>query len=173
MKIHQWHKLAAAAALLAGAQVVQADDNKSVTRFPGFSPELLADLGGTTGLQTIINRFYDLAEGDNRINQVLFTGSTRAQRDAQKQALLQTLTGTPSIAAGTAHSGVATLTTTQYNALVEDLYAAMEQTRVSYHTSNEVLGTLVAYQPSLVSAYLSARPSVDGGDVRVGPVESR
>jgi len=177
MKIRntKWRRLSAAAVLLAGAQaaLLHADGDRAVGHFPGLSPGMQADLGGQIGLQNIIDNFYEIVAGDNRLNTVLTNRQSGALQEAQKKALLQTLMGTPTVAAGTTHSGIVQLSDTQYNAIVEDLYEAFDRARVSYHTSNRVLGTLVAYEPLLVSAYLNAKPAVESGEVIVGPIESK
>jgi truncated hemoglobin YjbI len=146
--------------------------DSSVTEFPGFPKSIIEGLGGPEGLRHVINKFYADVEDDNRLNAVLFDGKSPELQDEQKKALLQTLLGTPTLPAGTRHDVIQKFTDTQYNALVEDLYDALEESRVSYHMSNRVMGELSAYAPSLVSAFLSAHPSVSGsGEVHVGPVE--
>jgi truncated hemoglobin YjbI len=159
-----------AAALLSSVLLspVGADDN--LADYQSLSSGALRQLGGVGGLKNVVDVFYGIVEHDNRVNQSLFAGSTPEQREAQKQALIDTLTGKLAFAPGTAGTGVVKLSDTQYNALVEDLYDAFEQARVSYHAANRVMGSLSPYKMAMVSAFLMAKPSAQGptGQVQVG-----
>ena len=159
-----------AAVLLCAATSAPAPADDDLAAYPGLSAGALEQLGGLGGLKNVVDQFYTIVEEDNRLNQILFAGSSPALREAQKKALIDTLTGRPAVAPGTKQGGVPALTDTQYNALVEDLYQALEDARVSYHAANRVMGNLSPYKMALVSAYLMGTPSTKGpmGTVRVG-----
>jgi hemoglobin len=177
-KIPQVALLAAAALSISAVQPAAASmfdsgyAQEPIGEYKGLSQETLKYLGGPQGLALTIDIFYDTVKGDNRINR-LMEGASVEQMRAQKTAMVQTLMGTPSIAPGTQQTGIRQLTTTQYNALAEDLYLAMETTRTPYSVQNRVMSSLSAYTPAFVSAYVLGQPSVDQGTLndRLGTVQ--
>jgi truncated hemoglobin YjbI len=161
-------RILAGAALLGAAALARADDD--LAAYQGLPPGAVRQLGGIGGIKNVVDVFYSIVEHDNRLVQTLFADSTPQLREAQKKALIDTLTGNPHVAPGTAQGAVVKLTDTQYNALVEDLYDAFDQARVSYHAANRVMGSLSPYKMAMVSAYLIGKPSTQGpmGQVQVG-----
>jgi truncated hemoglobin YjbI len=165
---HPSFRILACAILFCAGTVVRADDD--LAGYQGLPPGAIRQLGGVGGIKNVVDVFYSIVEHDNRLAQTLFADSTPELREAQKKALIDTLTGKPAVASGTAQAGVVKLTDTQYNALVEDLYDAFDQARVSYHAANRVMGSLSPYKMAMVSAYLMGKPSTQGpmGQVQVG-----
>jgi hemoglobin len=118
---------------------------------------LYADLGKTKGIQKVVDLFVGNVGGDKRINsQFAATVADKARLAKFKKNLVDQIceaSGGPCKYTGkdmkTAHAGMG-ITTADFNALVEDLVAALNTAKVKKDAQDKLLGALGAMKGDIV-----------------------
>ena len=114
---------------------------------------LFADMGGKAGIDRLVDASVDNYLADDRIKAIFDESNIDRIRMELKDQFCQ-LAGGPCVYKG--HNMVAThkglhLTNANFNALVEDLQAAMEKCGISFPTQNRFLARLAPYQREVVT----------------------
>ncbi len=132
----------ALAALVATATPVLADDDT-----------LFTDMGGKAGIDRLVETSVDNYLADDRIK-AIFDESNMERVRAELKDQFCVLAGGPCTYTG--HNMVAThkglhLTNANFNALVEDLQAAMSSCSIPFAVQNRFLARLAPYQHEVVT----------------------
>ena len=114
---------------------------------------LFSDMGGKAGIDRLVDASVDNYLADDRIKAIFDESNIDRIRMELKDQFCQ-LAGGPCVYKG--HNMVAThkglhLTNANFNALVEDLQAAMEKCGISFPTQNRFLARLAPYQHEVVT----------------------
>lgn len=120
---------------------------------------LYSRLGGKKAISVIVDEFVANIAADNRINQMFAATTSDPKRLAKfKEKLVDQIcqaTGGPCKYKGkdmkTAHAGMQ-ISEADFNALVEDLVAALDKFRVSETEKNELLGALGPMKGDIVGS---------------------
>jgi len=143
------------AALLFSAGIAAADQPPTADGNSRTYAGVPVETGGWYGSKAAMDvwtqdlNYYVL--GDNRINRVFGLGG-----DAEKQkALYDGLEGlvlgqSIDVSSLAANSGLQ-LTTTQYNAMIEDAYLACEASRTPYHVCNRIVASLAPFEHAVAT----------------------
>jgi hemoglobin len=122
---------------------------------PSFAAEdtLYADMGGQTGIERLVKASVDNYLADDRIKAIFDESNMDRIRLELTDQFCQ-VAGGPCVYKGhdmvAAHKGLH-LTNANFNALVEDLQAAMDACDISFATQNRFLARLAPYQREVVS----------------------
>jgi hemoglobin len=122
---------------------------------PSFADEdsLYADLGGQAGIEKLVDVSVDNYLADDRIKAIFDESNMDRIRIELKDQFCQ-IAGGPCIYKGhnmvAAHKGLH-LTNANFNALVEDLQAAMDKCNIAFATQNRFLARLAPYQREVVT----------------------
>jgi len=123
---------------------------KNQTQMNG--PSLYEQLGGQSGITTVVHAFLINVGKDNRIN-AAFAHANLAQLQTQLVAYLGEKSGGPQIYTGPdmyqAHKGM-NITDAQWNAFVQDLGATLKQEKVPELAQSELLGLLMPKKSEIV-----------------------
>ena len=115
-------------------------------------PSLYEQLGGQSGITTVVHAFLINVGKDNRIN-AAFAHANLAQLQTQLVAYLGEKSGGPQIYTGPdmyqAHKGM-NITDAQWNAFVQDLGATLKQEKVPELAQAELLGILMPKKSEIV-----------------------
>lgn len=136
--------LLAPAALLLYA-TVHAD-----TTFTGIPADAYERFGGKAAMDVVIQdlNYYDL--GDNRINIVFgFNGDTARSKALHDDLEMMMLTGSSQENLATKYG--LTLTETQYNAMIENLYLACEASHTRFHVCNRMVAALAPFARTAIT----------------------
>jgi len=112
-------------------------------------------LGGEPAIRAVVDQFVANVAADNRINQrfVRTTGERAEKFKAKLVDQIGQATGGPQVYTGAsmkaAHAGMG-ITTAEFNALVEDLVAALNKFNVPQKEQNELLAILGPMQADIV-----------------------
>ena len=147
--------VALAAFILSGQVLLIAAPNGGETKAKEKS--LYARLGGTKAIQVVVDEFVARVAADNRINQFFAAAASDPNRlSAFKQKLVDQIcqaTGGPCKYKGkdmkTAHAGMG-VTGEAFQALVEDLIAALDKFNVPAAEKSELLGLLAPMKGDIV-----------------------
>jgi hemoglobin len=117
------------------------------------SDTLYADMGGQTGIEKLVDASVDGYLADDRIKAIFDESNMDRIRMEMKDQFCQ-IAGGPCVYKG--HDMVAThkglhLTNANFNALVEDLQAAMDKCGIAFATQNRFLARLAPYQHQVVT----------------------
>ena len=120
---------------------------------PASAATLYDDLGGQTGLVTLVDQATALWLADPKVGPTFAdTNITRFKQHLTEQ--LCVMTGGACLYHGqtmqAAHQGL-TLHTVQFNALVEDLQQAMDAGRIPFRTQNRLLALLAPMERDVVT----------------------
>lgn len=122
---------------------------------PAFAAEdtLFADMGGQAGIAKLVSVSVDNYLADDRIKAIFDESNMERIRLELTDQFCQ-VAGGPCIYKG--HDMVAThkglhLTNANFNALVEDLQAAMDKCDIPFSTQNRFLARLAPYQREVVT----------------------
>ncbi|HXG93845.1 MAG TPA: group 1 truncated hemoglobin [Blastocatellia bacterium] len=118
---------------------------------------LYTRLGGKKAIKAVIDQFVSNVANDTRINKFFAAAASDPKRLAHlKKMLVEQVcnaTGGPCKYTGkdmvTAHKGM-NITDADFNALVEDLVAALNKFKVGQTEQNELLGALAGLKPQIV-----------------------
>ena len=118
---------------------------------------LYSRLGGKKAITAVVDQFVTNVAGDNRINK-LFADTVKDPKRVEKLKMnlvdqICNATGGPCKYKGkdmvTAHKGM-NISDADFNALVEDLVAALDKFNVGATEKNELLGALGGLKPQIV-----------------------
>jgi hemoglobin len=114
---------------------------------------LFAQLGGQAGIDRFVDKSVDNYLADDRIKDIFAESNIERLRAELKVQFCQVADG-PCTYTGhdmaSAHKGLH-LTNADFNALVEDLQAAMRDCGISFATQNRFLARLAPYQHQVVT----------------------
>ena len=122
---------------------------------PSFAAEdtLFADMGGQAGIEKLVKASVDNYLADDRIKAIFDESNMDRIRMELTDQFCQ-VAGGPCVYKGhdmvAAHKGLH-LTNANFNALVEDLQAAMDTCDISFATQNRFLARLAPYQREVVT----------------------
>ncbi len=122
---------------------------------PAFAEDdtLFADMGGQPGIDKVVEASVDNYLADDRIK-AIFDESNIDRVRAELKDQFCVVAGGPCEYKGhsmeAAHKGLH-LTNANFNALVEDLQAAMDKSGIAFATQNRFLARLAPYQHQVVS----------------------
>ena len=120
---------------------------------PAAATTLFADLGGTSGIDRIVDGAVTLFLSDDRIKLDFDNINPDRLRSRMKSKLCQVADGPCEYKGRTmdaAHNGLA-VTQAKFNAVAEDLQTAMERAGVGYWTQNRLMARLAPLQRLIVS----------------------
>ncbi len=125
----------------------------AVAATPAFADDTLyADLGGQGGIDRIVDISVDNYLADDRIK-IVFEETNLERLRAQFKIQFCQVAGGPCVYEGhdmvQAHKGLH-LTNGDFNAVVEDLQAAMDKCGIAFATQNRFLARLAPYQRQVV-----------------------
>jgi hemoglobin len=121
---------------------------------PAFAQDtLFADMGGQSGIDRIVDASVDNYLKDDRIN-TIFDESNMERLRAEFKVQFCQVAGGPCVYTGhdmtAAHKGLH-LTNADFNAVVEDLQAAMESCGLPFRVQNRFLARLAPMQHQVVT----------------------
>jgi hemoglobin len=121
---------------------------------PAFAADtLFADMGGQPGIDRLVDASVDNYLADDRIKDT-FSESNMERVRAEFKVQFCQVAGGPCSYSGhnmtAAHKGLH-LTNADFNAVVEDLQAAMTSCDISFATQNRFLARLAPYQHQVVT----------------------
>jgi hemoglobin len=123
---------------------------------PSLAGTLYEDLGGLSGIETIVGRTIDLSFTDARTKET-FKNSKPHYLKKMITEQIAALSGGPVTYTGLdmkrAHKGLG-LTTLHFNALVELLQQAMNESHIPYRTQNRLLALLAPMHRDVVERTL-------------------
>ena len=115
-------------------------------------PSLYEQLGGQSGITTVVHAFLINVSKDNRIN-AAFSHANLADLQTQLVAYIGEASGGPQVYTGPdmyqAHKGM-NITDAQWNAFVQDLGATLKQEKVPELAQSELLGILMPKKSEIV-----------------------
>ncbi len=125
-----------------------------MTQKSAMTPTLYERLGGKVAITAVVDDFVGRVAADKRINDKFATADIpRLKRLLVEQ--ICTAAGGPCTYTGrdmkTAHAGMG-ITGPQFDALVEDLVAALDKFKVPAHEKNELLSVLGPMKSDIVTA---------------------
>ena len=117
------------------------------------APKTLFDrLGGTGAITAVVEEFVNRTTTDPRIKERFFNTDAAALKQYLADFVCSATGGTCKYTGrdmATAHAGM-DLVDDEFNALVEDLKAALDELKVPAKEQNELLGALAAMKPDIV-----------------------
>jgi hemoglobin len=120
---------------------------------PAFADTLYDEMGGKTGIDRLADISIDNYLADDRIK-AIFDESNIDRLRAEFKAQFCQITDGPCVYEGhdmtAAHKGLH-LTNADFNAVVEDLQAAMDSCGIGFATQNRFLARLAPYQHQVVT----------------------
>ena len=131
--------------LLAPAALLLAASAQADVTYSGVPADTYSRFGSKAAMDVLVQDLNYYVQGDNRINQVFgFNGDAARQKALQDD--LETLVLTGSTDQNLATKYGLSLTETQYNAMIENVYLACDASRTRYSVCNRVVAALAPFE---------------------------